>query len=457
MTLRRPGLEGEGERVLLPGRAEEDDAGILEAVPQGELRHRCRRQGRVAPEERPVLFQARVPEGAAAVGHRLRFRIAQAGGDAVEEVRVALKRPARKEATDFLARRSRVSGPSHTSPEVEGILAIREQGVGDVRLPLPVGPELPHALARRVLPGVGEVHEPGRGEDPVLDPLVVIAVGGEELVRPVVMGVGGGRPSFGVRGFAHQCQRGHGQPRRRDEVVVLRELEPLALRPGRVVRIHEPRVALERRPDMTPLASGQLRIEEVVGPADRVEQMPGGEVDVRLACTCSPTARSRRRPASTSSPRPGGSGLCSTAQARLTPGDGVGHVVLRAALLRPGAGGGSRPEAGREASTFCQSSRCVVRARRRRSSSPREVTKTRGWTPTRSGLRWTGRASRSAKAGIPSRASAGEAASARATKTRSMTDVTRPADLMRTTSRAGCGPRAGTRPRGRAGRARPRR
>jgi hypothetical protein len=103
--------------------------------------------------------------------------------------------------------------------EVERVLAIWKKHVRDVELPVAVRPELPDALARRVLPGIREVDQPGRGEDPVLDALVVVAVGGEELIRAVMVGVGGGRPFLRVLRLAEERERSHREPGRRDEVV----------------------------------------------------------------------------------------------------------------------------------------------------------------------------------------------------------------------------------------------
>jgi hypothetical protein len=286
-----------------------------------------------------------VAERPAAIRHRLGLGVAQAGGHAVEEVGVALQRAPGIEARDLLASPCARERPFPRVTEVEGVLPVRQEDVGHVVLPAPEGPELPEALPRRVLPRVREVHEPGRREDPVLDPLVVVAVGGEELQGAVVVRVGGGGPALGVGRLAEEGEGGHAEPGGGDEVVVLRELEPVALRARCEVLVDERRVPLQGAADARTLAGGELGPEEIVGPADRVQQVARGEVHVGLVVRVAPGLvvdggeRPLLRGGEKLRPALHGPGQ---AHAR----DRVGHVVLRSPGLRSGGRGRSPRDCG---------------------------------------------------------------------------------------------------------------
>src|SRR6186997_2729617 len=94
-------------------------------------------------------------------------------------------------------------------------------------------------------------------------------------------------PLLGVFRLAHQCERRDGESRRGNEVMVLREGEP-SLRTRRELVVDEPGVALERLPDSQTLGGGELVVEQVVGPADRVKQVTGREIGVGLVVGIAP-------------------------------------------------------------------------------------------------------------------------------------------------------------------------
>ena len=150
--------------------------------------------------------------------------------------------------------------------------------------------------------------------------------------------------------------------------------------------VDEAGVTLERRADARALRRGEVVVEQVVRPADRVQQMAGGEIDVRLVVGVAPRLvvdrgqrpRLRRR------------------QVLGLSVDGVGQRRLRRSRTRrcsaSGAPADRAPAAARlfiaarfaSPSTIRRDASC---ARARASaSSPALVTNTRGCTPTSSGL-----------------------------------------------------------------------
>ena len=166
----------------------------------------------------------------------------------------------------------------------------------------------------------------------VLEPFVVVAVGAEQLPRPVVVRAGEGGPFRRVGRFAHERERGDGQAGGGNEVVVLREaVLPLRLRRERVV--HEAGVAFERLPDAHALVGGPLVVQEIVRPADRVEQVPRREVGVRLVEGIPPGFVVDRR----ERPRLRGAQVLRVLLHRVGQAharDGEPHHVLGPALLR---------------------------------------------------------------------------------------------------------------------------
>ena len=148
-----------------------------------------------------------------------------------------------------------------------------------------------------------------------------------------MMRAGQGGPLRRVGGLAHERKGRDGQASRRDEVVVLREtVAPLRLR--RELVVHEARVAFERLPDARTLVRRPLVVQQVVRPADCVQEMSRRQVGVRLVVRVAPglVVDGRERP-----------GLRGLQVLRvLFDGPGEAHAgdlqsdhVLRSALLRP--------------------------------------------------------------------------------------------------------------------------
>ena len=141
-------------------------------------------------------------------------------------------------------------------------------------------------------------------------------------------------PLFRVLRLAHQRERGDGESRSGNEVVVLREAEP-SFRTGSKLVVDEPGVAFERLADSRTLGGGEVVVEQVVGPSDRVQQVTGREIGVGLVVGIAPrlVVDGRQRPL-----------LCRGQILRLALhgvgqrrfGDGERDVVLRAPLLRSG-------------------------------------------------------------------------------------------------------------------------
>src|SRR5688572_9374143 len=94
-------------------------------------------------------------------------------------------------------------------------------------------------------------------------------------------------PLLGVRRFAHQRQRRDGQTGGGNEVVILGEVELLgwAWRKGGVDEVG---VTFERAPDTRALFFGELSMQQIVRPADGIQEVAGGEIDVWLAVGIAP-------------------------------------------------------------------------------------------------------------------------------------------------------------------------
>ena len=142
------------------------------------------------------------------------------------------------------------------------------------------------------------------------------------------------RPAFRILRLAHERERGHGQAGGGNEVVVLSKVEP-ASRPGSKSVVDEVGVAFERLADARAFSGREVVVEQIVGPPDRVQQMPRGEIDVRLVVGIAPrlVVDGRQCP-----------GFCRGKVFRLALdgvgerrfGDGEGDVVLRSTFLRSG-------------------------------------------------------------------------------------------------------------------------
>src|SRR5258708_14486462 len=110
------------------------------------------------------------------LGDSLRLRIAQASGDAIEDVVVAAQPPSRKDArivSAFVSARYR-SLPDVA--EIDDALSVGKDGVRHIQLPVSKDVAIPEALARAVLPGVEEVDQHRRRKGPVLEALVVVSI-----------------------------------------------------------------------------------------------------------------------------------------------------------------------------------------------------------------------------------------------------------------------------------------
>ena len=158
-------------------------------------------------------------------GDRLRLRILEPRRDAIHDVEVALQRAAGIDARVFGARLRAGQRAFPDVAEVEDALAVRQQRVREVDLPVAKHVAVPEALAGRMLPGVEKVHEPGRREDPVFESLVVVAVGAQQLAGAMMMRAGERGPLLRILRLAHQGEGGDGQARGGDEIVILREVE----------------------------------------------------------------------------------------------------------------------------------------------------------------------------------------------------------------------------------------
>ena len=125
--------------------------------------------------------------------------------------------------------------------------------------------------------------------------------------------------------------------------------------------INEIRVPLQRSADAGSFAARQIVVQEVVGPADRVEQVPGGEVGIRLVVGVAPRFVIDRRERPT--PRGGeilGLAIDGVCQRRF--GNRECHIVLRASFLRSRYRRG-RPLQGREVRGHCRPLHAMSAAR----------------------------------------------------------------------------------------------
>ena len=168
-------------------------------------------------------------------------------------------------------------------------------------------------------------------------------------------------------------------------------------------------MTLERRADARALGRGEVVVQQVVGPADRVQQVAGGEIGVRLVVGVAPRLVVDRR----QRPRLRRREILGLAL------DGVGQRRLRRsrtrrrsasdvpAVLAPAAA----PPSTREVRGHLRPSRRDASCARAREARRVRllVTNTRGCTPTSSGLSATLCASSSSKVGTVSCANAGRA------------------------------------------------
>ena len=247
-----------------------------------------------------------------------------------------------------------------------------------------------------MLPRIEEVDQPRRAEDPVFHALVVVAVRAEQLSRAMMMRARQRRPLRRVGRFAHQRERRHREAGGRNEVVILREVElPLArLAAARTeVVVDEPGVPFQRRAHARALGLGEIVIEQIVRPPDRIEQMTRRQIHVRLVVGVAPRLVVDRRE-HPSLRRVAIFRLLLDRPRQADAGDRERHVVLRAARLRsrrrrrrhPSARAGRPARASIPRDAWCAPAAAASRF-------PRDVTNTRGCTPASSGFNAIGCAS----------------------------------------------------------------
>ena len=344
MAFRRARFEREGQRVLRPRRPVVVHAHVLEVMLKRERTHGRGPDRRITPQQRPVFLEVRMPEARVAQGDGLGLWVLEPGGHPIHHVEVALQPAIRERALVVGALLRPGHRPFPDVAEVEDVLAVGEKRVREQRLPVAEYVAIPEALAGCVLPGVEEVHEPRRGEDPVLHALVVVTVGAQKLTGAMVKAASERRPFLRVPRFTHQGECGDPEPRGRNEIVILGEMHPLLRRRQEGV-VHKIGVTLERGPDPRAFGRGEVVVEQVVGPAQGVEKMARGEVGIGLVVGVAP------RLVVDGGERPGlrrgqvfGFALHRVRETDL--GHREGDDVLRAALLGTRGGGWSAFERG---------------------------------------------------------------------------------------------------------------
>src|SRR5215213_3984917 len=142
-------------------------------------------------------------------------------------------------------------------------------------------------FARRMRVCIHVVNQPGRRENPILESLVVVAVGRVSSQHAVIDGARQSGPLRRISFFVVESVSRHAQASHRDKDMIL--TVGVGATRLRLVEVREKTRLLCYLVSITSaLAFGQIVVEQIIAPAHTVKQMTGGQINVRLVIGITP-------------------------------------------------------------------------------------------------------------------------------------------------------------------------